>query len=80
MNSALEKLITRRFGEEIWQEIHAKAAVVIGEEHSFMTNHIYNDKDTVEVIKAAVEILGKSPWSRYYVSGQNLFTCMFVCI
>ena len=58
MNSALEKLIIRRFGEEIWQEVYAKAAVMIGEEYTFMTNTIYDDKDTAEVIKAAVEILG----------------------
>lgn len=71
VNSALEKLITRRFGEEIWQEIHAKAAVVIGEEHSFMTNHIYNDKDTVEVIKAAVEILGIDSGSLLEMFGEQ---------
>ena len=57
MNSALEKLIIRRFGEEIWQEVYARAAV-IGEEPSFKTHTIYGDEDTVDLIKACVDILG----------------------
>ena len=58
VNSALEKLVIRRFGEEIWQEIYAKAAVMIGEEHTFMINTVYDDRVTFEVIEATVEILG----------------------
>ena len=62
MNSALEKLIQRRFGEEMWQEIRAKAAVVNGngeeERGTFMTHFIYDDQITSALVTAAVEILG----------------------
>lgn len=69
MNSALEKLIQRRFGEEIWQEVRAKAAVLngIGEEErgTFMTHFIYGDHITSALVAAAVDILGK---------------CVYVCV
>ena len=62
VNSALEKLIQRRFGEEMWQEICAKAAVLNGtgeeERGTFMTHFIYEDQITGALVSAAVEILG----------------------
>ena len=71
MNSALEKLIQRRFGEEIWQEVRAKAAVLngIGEEErgTFITHFIYGDHITSALVAAAVDILGKC-------------VCMCVCV
>ena len=73
MNSALEKLIQRRFGEEIWQEVRAKAAVLngIGEEErgTFMTHFIYGDHITSALVAAAVDILGKC-----------VCVCVYMCV
>ena len=58
MNLVLEELIVKRFGEEIWEEIHAKASATVGEKLRFMTNIVSDDNNTVVVLTSAVEILG----------------------
>lgn len=58
VNSALEKLIKRRFGVEKWEEIRSHANVVLGETDAFQVNHVYKDDDTYAVVTAASEVLG----------------------
>uniref|UniRef100_A0A0A9X0F7 Guanylate cyclase soluble subunit beta-1 n=4 Tax=Lygus hesperus TaxID=30085 RepID=A0A0A9X0F7_LYGHE len=56
VNYALELLVLRKFGEETWDQIKAKADVVM--EGNFLVRQIYDDEITYNLIGAAVEILG----------------------
>lgn len=58
VNSALEKLIKRRFGEDKWEEIREHAKVILDEKDSFQVNHVYNDTDTYGLVASAAEVLG----------------------
>lgn len=57
VNSALEKLVRRRFGSEKWEEIRQRANI-LGERSTFLVNTVYKDEDTYVVVKAATEVLG----------------------
>ncbi|XP_017065660.1 guanylate cyclase soluble subunit beta-1 [Drosophila eugracilis] len=55
VNYALELLVLKHFGEEIWEKIKKKAMVSM--EGQFLVRQIYDDEITYNLIGAAVEIL-----------------------
>ncbi|EDV90812.1 guanylate cyclase soluble subunit beta-1 [Drosophila grimshawi] len=55
VNYALESLVLKHFGEEIWEKIKKKAMVSM--EGQFLVRQIYDDEITYNLIGAAVEIL-----------------------
>ncbi|KAM7362261.1 guanylate cyclase soluble subunit beta-1-like isoform 1-T3 [Cochliomyia hominivorax] len=55
VNYALELLVLKHFGEEIWEKIKKKAMVTM--EGQFLVRQIYDDEITYNLIGAAVEIL-----------------------
>ncbi|XP_073816050.1 guanylate cyclase soluble subunit beta-1-like isoform X2 [Musca autumnalis] len=55
VNYALELLVLKHFGEEIWEKIKKKAMVAM--EGQFLVRQIYDDEITYNLIGAAVEIL-----------------------
>ncbi|KPU80182.1 uncharacterized protein Dana_GF18416, isoform B [Drosophila ananassae] len=55
VNYALELLVLKHFGDEIWEKIKKKAMVSM--EGQFLVRQIYDDEITYNLIGAAVEIL-----------------------
>ncbi|XP_001357571.3 guanylate cyclase soluble subunit beta-1 isoform X1 [Drosophila pseudoobscura] len=55
VNYALELLVLKHFGEELWEKIKKKAMVSM--EGQFLVRQIYDDEITYNLIGAAVEIL-----------------------
>jgi hypothetical protein len=54
VNKAVQDLITRQHGEEVWQRIRSRAGV---EEEMFISNEPYPDEITYQLVGAASEVL-----------------------
>ncbi len=55
VNKAIEEMVCRNHGEEVWEKIKAKAGIEVD---VFMTNEGYPDELTYKLVAAASEVLG----------------------
>ncbi|GFS53639.1 guanylate cyclase soluble subunit beta-1 [Nephila pilipes] len=71
VNHALEILIVRNFGEEMWEKIKAEAQIVM--EGQFLVRLIYEDEITYHIVFAAEKCLGIKAADILELFGRNFF-------
>ncbi|KAK3739118.1 hypothetical protein QZH41_010529, partial [Actinostola sp. cb2023] len=60
INRALQKMVVRDYGFDVWKDILKKANVDLGDENEFNERRIYDDQNTTDVLTVAVDVLGVS--------------------
>lgn len=68
VNKAVEELVMTNFGEEKWLQVKAKAGVT---EEVFISNEVYPDEITYQLVGAASEVLGMAPGDVLHAFGEH---------